>query len=360
MEKLKRTPLYNRHREFGAKLVPFAGFEMPLQYKGILHEAKAVRSSCGIFDVSHMGEIEISGKDALSFVSYITLNNPAKLKEYQAQYSGMCYPTGGMVDDIVVYNFPDKFLIVVNAANIEKDYEWMVKNKKGDVKIENKSDYWALIAVQGPDAIKIFEKIFDGEIPPKRFRFRQGKINGIDVFLSRTGYTGEDGFEVFVTSENAVKIWDWIFEAGKEFGIEPAGLGARDILRLEAGYCLYGNDIDENTTPLEAGLSWIVKFDKDNFIGKDALLKQKEEGLKRKLTGFIVEDKIIPRKGYDIYKGDEKAGVVTSGGFSPHLNCPIGMGYISLPFEEGEEIKIDCRGKKVKARIKPGGFVRKV
>ncbi len=361
-----KTQLCEIHKKT-AKMTEFAGFEMPLWYKGITEEHMAVRNSVGIFDVSHMGRVIITGKDALNFLNYVITNDVAALTPNSALYSVMCNENGGIIDDFVVsYLEEEKFLLVPNATNREKDFNWLVKNAEGfNVKIEDVSDKVAMFAVQGPNAEKTLQKICTADLSKiKRFKCASAKLANVDVFLSRTGYTGEDGFEVYVWNApldklgNAVNVWNAILEAGKPFGIEPCGLGARDTLRLEAGLCLYGNDIDENTTPLEARLGFIVKFQKDNFIGKSALLKQKEEGVKRRRVGLQMIEHGIPRQGFKIYneKG-ENIGHVTSGTFSPLLRCGIAMAYIQAQqSQEGNIVNIQIRGKMAKARIVPFPF----
>ncbi|MCK4353352.1 glycine cleavage system aminomethyltransferase GcvT [candidate division WOR-3 bacterium] len=359
---LKRTPFYKKHLEAGGKIIPFAGFEMPIQYKGIINEVKRVRTTVGMFDVSHMGRVEISGPEALEFISQITTNDPSKLENFQAQYSCMCHPDGGIVDDILVYRLPDKFLLVINAGNKDKDLNWMVEHKLKGANIKDVSDEMAQLAIQGPKAESVVQKLSDINLREIKFYWSADcEIAGVQTFISRTGYTGEDGFELYFPNNYANKVWDAIFEAGKEFELEPVGLGSRDTLRLEMKYCLYGNDIDKTTTPLEAGLGWITKFDKKDFIGKSALLKQKEEGLKRKLTAFIMKSKAIPRHHYKIFglpvspsQGGEgnQIGEVTSGNFSPSINKCIGLGYINIPYNKIDtEIEIECRGKIEKAII---------
>ncbi|RKZ23081.1 glycine cleavage system aminomethyltransferase GcvT [bacterium] len=349
----KRTPLYEKHLEYGAKIVEFAGFLMPIQYTGIIDEVLRVRKGVGVFDVSHMGEIEIKGPDALEFVNYITTNDASKLELFQVQYSAMCYPDGGIVDDLLVYRLPDKFLLVVNAANTEKDYEWIKENKRGNVEIENTSDRTFQLAIQGPLSERVMKKLVKEPIEELGYyRATEVEIEGKKYLLSRTGYTGEDGFELYGDPEEACKIWDRIMELGKDENIGPCGLGARDTLRLEMKYCLYGNDITRDTTPLEAGLSWITKFNKGDFIGREALLRQKEEGIKRKLVGFEMKGKGIPRHGYAIYKGDERIGEVTSGTYSPTLEKGIGMGYVRIEDSKpGTEIEVDIRGRREPAVI---------
>jgi len=363
---MRKTQLYEIHKKT-AKMTEFAGFEMPLWYKGITEEHLAVRNNVGIFDVSHMGRVIITGKDAASFLNYVITNDVTALKPNSALYSVMCNENGGIIDDFVVSCLEEeKFLLVPNATNREKDFNWLVKKAKGfSVKIEDISDKVAMFAVQGPNAEKALQKICTTDLSKiERFKCTPAKLADIDVFLSRTGYTGEDGFEVYVWNapldkpDNAVNLWNAILEAGKPYGIEPCGLGARDTLRLEAGLCLYGNDIDENTTPLEARLSFVVKFQKDKFIGKNALLKQKEEGVKRRRVGLQMVEQGIPRQGYKIYseKG-ENIGQVTSGTFSPLLKCGIAMAYIQAQqAQEGNIVNIETRGKMAKAKIVPFPF----
>lgn len=352
---MKRTPFYEIHRELGAKLAPFAGYEMPVQYDGIITEHKRVRESVGIFDVSHMGEFRVSGKKALDFLQKLTVNDVSKLQPGRAQYSAMCYEDGGIVDDLLIYNLGESYMVVVNAANIEKDFEWMKKHLEEEVNLENISDEVALLAVQGPKSLLTLQKLTDVDLSQiKYYHFVKGKIADVDMIISRTGYTGELGFELYFEADSEIcwRVWNAIIEAGKEFNIGPAGLGARDTLRTEMGYMLYGNDIDQNTNPLEAGLDWIVKFEKGNFIGKESLLRVKSEGIKRKLVGFTTDEKIPPRHGYEIFKDGEKIGYVTSGTFSPILEKGIGMGYVDIKFSNpGENIQIDARGKKLTAMI---------
>ena len=349
----KRTPLYKKHVDLGAKIIPFAGFEMPVYYTSIIEEVLLVRNKVGVFDVSHMGEIEVRGKDALEFVNYITTNNVLSLQEYQVQYSTMLYPDGGIVDDLLVYRLPDRVFLVVNAANTEKDFNWVLENKRGEVEIKNRSDEYFQLAIQGPPAEKVVQKIVDKDLSSIPFYWStMVKIDGKEFLLSRTGYTGEDGFEIYGGSELGEAVWDKVFEAGMEESIGPAGLGARDTLRLEMKYCLYGNDIDKTTTPLEAGLSWVVKFDKGDFIGRDALLKQKEEGIKRKLVCIELEGRNIARHGYKIFKDGEEVGIITSGNWSPSIEKSIALGYINVPHHRsGTELEIDIRGRMVRGVV---------
>jgi aminomethyltransferase len=343
-------------------LTVFAGFEMPLWYKGLIYEHLAVRNNVGIFDISHMGRIMMEGTDFEHFLNYVITNDVSKLSPSSALYSVMCNEEGGIIDDFIVYRLDEKkFMMVSNASNREKDYNWLLRNAKNfNVKLEEVSDSVAMFAVQGPNAERTLQKISTEDLSKiERFKCASSRLAGVDVFLSRTGYTGEDGFEVFIWNasltkpDNAVKLWNAILEAGKAFGIEPCGLGARDTLRLEAGMCLYGNDIDENTTPLEASLSFVVKLQKDNFIGKEALLKQKNEGIKRKRVGIVMIDKGIPRSKYEIYSiQDEGIGHITSGTFSPLLKYGIGMAYIQLSqAQEGNIINVKIRTKLVKGKI---------
>jgi aminomethyltransferase len=360
-EKVRRTQLYEVHRRT-AKLTVFAGFEMPIFYKDITPEHLAVRDSVGIFDVSHMGRVMVTGTESERFLNYVITNDVSALSPNSAQYSVMCTENGGIIDDFIVYRLEtERFLVVPNASNREKDYNWLLKNAKDfDVKIEEISDNVAMFAVQGPNAEKTLQKISTEDLSKiGRFKCGHSRLAGVDVFLSRTGYTGEDGLEVFIWNtslakpDNAVKLWKAILEAGKAFGIESCGLGARDTLRLEAGLCLYGNDIDENTTPLEAALGFVVKLQKDRFLGKETLLKQKADGTKRKRIGIRMMDQGIPRPGFEIYTDTgEKVGQLTSGTFSPLLKYGIGMGYVqTLYAQNGNIVNVKMRGKMAKGKI---------
>lgn len=284
---MEKTKFYNIHQKLGAKIVEFAGFYMPVQYTSILNEHRAVRNSAGMFDVSHMGEVFISGDKAQDFIQYLTVNDASKLFPGRVQYSAMCYPDGGIIDDLLIYKLPDgRFMLVINASNIEKDFNWMLKNNKFNVTIENKSDEYSLLAVQGPKSKAILQSVCDKELDLQYYHFFETKISGIDILISRTGYTGELGYELYFRGDEKVaeEIWNKIFEAGKSFNIQPIGLGARDTLRLEMGFCLYGNDIDQSTNPLEAGLGWITKLNKNDFIGKESLIKIKTDGVKKKIS----------------------------------------------------------------------------
>jgi aminomethyltransferase len=359
-----KTKFYNIHNKLGAKIVDFFGFQMPIQYAaGIIAEHKAVRNSAGVFDVSHMGEVFVKGKNALNFVQNITVNDASKLTDGRVQYSAMCYEDGGIVDDLLVYKISDdEFMLVINASNIDKDFKWMNDNNKFDVELINESDSYSLLAVQGPNSQKIIQKITGDKIDLEYYHFMKTNCAGIDVILSRTGYTGELGYEIYFKGDEtaAEKLWNEIFIAGSEFDIAPVGLAARDSLRLEMGYCLYGNDIDSTTNVLEAGLGWITKLKKENFIGKDALLKIKAEGTNRKLVAMISDHKAFPRKGYELSGNGEIIGIVTSGTVSPVLEKPIALGYVNKEHcEIGNTINFNIRGKEIPAEIIKLPFVNK-
>ena len=360
---MKKTAFNNIHKNLGAKLVEFAGYEMPVQYEGIISEHKAVRDSVGVFDVSHMGEVEIRGKDAFAFIQKLTTNDVSKLSKGKVQYSAMCYENGGVVDDLLVYHCGDYYMLVINASNIEKDIAWMKKNVFGDVEIKDITDNTSLLAIQGRNALNTLQKLTDTELSKiEYYHFEFGKMAGQDVIISHTGYTGEKVcFEIYMSSDikKSEDMWNAIFEAGKEYNIKPIGLGARDTLRLEYAFRLYGNDMDENSHPLEAGLGWITKLDKGDFIGRDAILKAKEAGLKRKLVGFIINDRFVARHGFEVYSGDRKVGFVASGSPSPVLGKNIGLAYIDEGFNKiGNEIEIMIRDRKVKAEIVKTPFIQ--
>jgi aminomethyltransferase len=361
VEKTRRTQLFDVHRQT-ANLTIFFGFEVPLWYKGIIPEHLAVRNSVGIFDISHMGRVMVTGADSERLLNCIITNDVSALSLNGAQYSVMCNEKGGILDDFVVYRLEtEKFLVVFNASNREKDYNWLIKNSTGfDVKIEDISDDVAMFAVQGPNAEKTLQQISTEDLSKiGRFKCGRSRLADVEVFLSRTGYTGEDGFEVFVWNaslgkpDNAVKLWNGILATGKAIEIEPCGLGARDTLRLEAGLCLYGNDMDENTTPLEAGLGFVVKLQKERFIGKDALQRQKAEGVKRKRVGIVMVDQGIPRPKMGVIdETGERIGVLTSGTYSPLLKVGIGMAYVKVSSsQEGSTVSVKIRDKITKARI---------
>jgi len=360
---MKKTALYDKHIALGAKMVTFAGYEMPVRYGSEIEEHHAVRKSVGMFDVSHMGEFLIKGPKALDLIQKVTSNDASKLEIGKVQYSCLPNDKGGIVDDLLVYKLKEEeFMLVVNASNIEKDWNWISSHNDLEAEMENISDNITLLAVQGPNAISIIQKLTDEELSTlKYYTFTKGNLKGITdgVIISATGYTGSGGFEIYVYNKYAGQTWDAIMAAGKEYGIKPAGLGARDTLRLEMGYALYGNDIDDNTSPIEAGLSWITKFTKD-FINAEALKKQKEEGAANKLIGFMLQDKGIPRSGYEILNSDgNKIGHVTSGTISPSIGKGIGMGYVDAEYAHPDtEINIAVRKKKLKAQIKKLPFYK--
>ena len=361
----KQTAFFDIHKSLGGKIVEFAGFDMPVQYEGIIAEHMAVRNSVGVFDVSHMGEFFVKGKDALAFIQKVTTNDASKLTKGKVQYSAACYEDGGVVDDLLVYSFGDYYMLVVNASNIEKDFAWFTKNAGGfDVQLENRSDEFSLLAVQGKNSLTILQKLTDTNLADmKYYTFTEGKVAGIDAIISRTGYTGEKvGFEIYVSSNKAAseKLWNAIFEAGKEFNIKPVGLGARDTLRLEAGYCLYGNDIDNTTNTIEAGLGWITKPNKGDFNGKPKVISQLEGGTSRKLVGFIVDGRLVARHGYEIFNNGAKIGYVTSGSMSPCLNKNIGLGYVKKEFTEvGTKLNIKVRNDFITSEVVKIPFVGK-
>ncbi|HRR15768.1 MAG TPA: glycine cleavage system aminomethyltransferase GcvT [Bacteroidales bacterium] len=367
---MKHTPFTQIHIGLGAKMVPFAGFYMPVEYTGIIDEHITVREKVGVFDVSHMGEFRVKGPNAFAFLQYITSNDVSALYDGKVQYS--CFPNGrgGIVDDLLIYRFSsDDYLLVVNAANIEKDWQWCVQHARRfgilpGKEIINLSDSTAQLAVQGPLALKAMQKLTSASIEDMEYyTFKVIEFAGIkDVIFSTTGYTGAGGCEIYVKNEDGPRLWEAVFEAGKEFGIKPAGLGARDTLRLEMGYCLYGNDIDDTTSPIEAGLGWITKFvDGKDFIDRELLLKQKTEGTSRKLRGFEMIEKGIPRQHYEVFdSAGNKIGEVTSGTMSPMLKKGIGMAYLTRGFwKPGTEIFIRIRNKDLKAVIVELPFYKK-
>lgn len=353
----KKTPLYEEHVKLGGKVVDYGGWYLPVQYEGLIAEHEAVRNEAGLFDVSHMGEIFVKGKDALAYLQYLLTNDISSIKDNQIIYTMMCYPDGGVVDDFLVYKYnEEKYLLVVNGANIEKDYEWMMEQKEGfDVVIENLSYDSGIIAIQGPKSQEILQKLTDTDLSEiKNYWFdKDVTVAGLECMVSRTGYTGEDGFEVYAPAKDIVKIWKEILEAGREKGIKPAALGCRDTLRFEAGMPLYGNEISKDINPLEGGLKFFVKLDKkEDYIGKEALKKNWDEGLKRKVVGFEVTGRGIPRAGYEVYKDGEKIGHVTTGYMSPTLKKNIGVALIKTEETElGNEIDIMIRKKPVKAKV---------
>ena len=354
---MKKTALNQIHKNLGARMVEFAGFEMPVEYSGITDEHLTVRTSAGIFDVSHMGEIWVKGSNALPFLQKVTSNDVSKLVPGKAHYS--CFPNGkgGIVDDLIVYHYePEKYFLVVNASNIEKDFNWLQKQNSSNAELENASARISQLAVQGPEALKILQKLTDINLSEiESFHFVTGSLAGInDIIISKTGYTGSGGFELYFNNQHAEKLWYSIFDAGKGQPVKPIGLAARDTLRLEAGLCLYGNDIDDTTSPIEAGLGWITKFTEGkDFIDREFLNKQKQQGVQRKLIGFELVDRGIPRQHYEISDGyNKKIGEVTSGTMSPLLKTGIGMGYVQTPFATpGREIYINIRNKLLQAKV---------
>ena len=359
---MNKTALFDKHVSLGAKMVPFAGFDMPVQYSGVTEEHYAVREKVGIFDVSHMGQFLVEGAAAKDLLQYVTTNNVDNLETGKAQYT--CFPNGngGIVDDVIIYKMADeKYFVVVNASNIEKDWEHLTKhNEKYNATLTNRSDELSLIAIQGPKAAETLQKLTDtnlSELP--YYHFTEGNVAGVsDVMISNTGYTGSGGFEIYFENASAEKIWIALTEAGAEFGLLPCGLASRDTLRLEKGFCLYGNDIDDTTSPLEAGLGWITKFDKD-FVDKELFAKQKEEGVTKKLVGFEMQERAIPRHGYELEDAEgNKIGTVTSGTMSPMKNIGIGLAYVNKPhFKIGTDIFVKIRNKSVPAKVVKLPFV---
>jgi len=358
----KKTALYDIHKQLDAKIVEFAGYYMPIQYKGINEEHNRIRSTVGVFDVSHMGEFEFIGPKALDFLQYMTINDVKNLDICQAQYSALCYENGGIVDDLLIYRFPDRYIMVVNAANIEKDFEWLQNHLINGVIMKNRSDENSLLAIQGRNAIDTLQKLTDVDLSQvKTYWLTEGELAGVNMMIARTGYTGEDGFEIMFSPEHSEKIWQAILDAGEEFEVEPIGLGARNTLRMEVKYCLYGNDIDQNTNPLEAGLGWITKLDKGEFIGRHAIQKVKQEGIRRKLIGFELQGKAIPRQGYKIFDNHKKEiGFVTSGMFSPVLKKSIGLGYVTKENSKVDtDFNIEIRNQNFSAKVVKTPFYKR-
>ena len=362
---LKKTPLHASHVALGARMVPFGGWDMPVEYSGITAEHMAVRTAAGLFDVSHMGEVEIAGKGALEAVQHITSNDASKLQVGQIQYSGLTTPEGTFVDDLLVYRFgPSHYLLVINAGNIDKDYAWIAARAKEavpDIATVNSSDRYALIAIQGPKAQEILQALTAIDLAAiKYYWFAHGEIAGVRGTVSRTGYTGEDGFEVMVPPAMAVRVWDALLQAGKPHGLIPAGLGARDTLRLEAAMRLYGNDIDEHSTVMEADLGWIVGWNKTEFLGRDVLHAQRAGGTKKIMVGLEVTDRAIARHGHAVFHNGEAVGVVTSGTQTPFLKKAIALAYVPPALKApGTELEIDIRGRKAKAVVVPLPFYKR-
>ncbi|HYO76861.1 MAG TPA: glycine cleavage system aminomethyltransferase GcvT [Thermoanaerobaculia bacterium] len=358
-ESLKKTPLNQLHRELGGKMVDFGGWDLPVQFSGILDEHEAVRTNVGIFDVSHMGEITVRGAQATELLQRATCNDVTKLKDGAAHYNGLLYPNATFVDDILIYQIAsDDYFVVVNASNTDKDFEWLQKSAVGlDADVQNVSADYAQLAVQGPNAERLLQPLTDVNLTDiKYYKFTKGNVDGAPAIVSRTGYTGEDGFEVYVSPEHAPRLMQRFIDAGAK----PCGLGARDTLRLEAKMALYGNDIDDTTTPIEADLGWIVKLEKGDFAGRDVLQREKSEGARRKLVGFEMVDRGIARHGYPIVDGNEEVGVVTSGTHSPTLKKAIGLAYLPLDkTAPGSEFNVLIRGKETRARVIPTPFYKR-
>ncbi|WP_310501331.1 glycine cleavage system aminomethyltransferase GcvT [Paenibacillus qinlingensis] len=363
MRMLKRTPLFPIYAEYGARIIDFGGWELPVQFTGIQKEHDAVRGQAGLFDVSHMGEVRIQGPDAFAFVQHVTTNDVSKLVEGQCQYSLLCYPNGGVVDDLLVYKFSDDdYMLVINASNIEKDIAWLQQHLTGQVELTNISDETALLALQGPRALDILAKLTDAPIETlKSFHFLHDvKVGDVKALLSRTGYTGEDGFELYVDQKDTIPLWRKLLEAGTEHGLIPTGLGARDTLRFEARLPLYGQELSSEISPLEAGLSFFVKLNKGDFIGRDALLEQKTHGIPRKLVGIEMQERGIPRPHYAVYAEGKQIGEVTTGTQSPTYKTNVGLALIDSAYSAvGTEVFVEIRGAQVKAQVVSTPFHKK-
>ncbi len=354
MSELRRTALYDRHAALGARLVPFSGWEMPVRYEGILAEHQAVRSAAGLFDVSHMGRVEVAGPDAVAFVNHVTVNDVERLKPYRSQYTLACRDDGGVIDDFLVYRLPDRVLIIPNAGNREKDLDWFRKTASSyEVEIRDLSEESMLIALQGPGSEAILNPLAEAGLDALGFQgFVETRISGVEARVFRTGYTGEDGFEIWYPAEHAAGLWDLLLDAGASRGLKPCGLGARDTLRLEAGLALYGHEIDESINPIEAGLSWTVKLKKPGFIGRGALVRIRREGVKRKLVGLRLLERGIPRQGYAVLHEVDPVGAIVSGAISPTLGYGIGTGFVPVELAEpGTALAVSIRGKPIAAEV---------
>jgi aminomethyltransferase len=355
MSEPRHTPLFDEHVALGAKIVPFAGYRMPIQYPtGINAEHQAVRKAAGLFDVSHMGEFEVWGERAEDFLQHVTTNDVSRLEEWQAQYSTLPRDDGTLIDDLLVYRFPDHFMLVVNASNRERDWEWISRYAdRFGVELRDRSDGVALLALQGPASEAILARLSDAPLPEiGYYRFRAGEVDGRPAVISRTGYTGEDGFELYLDAADAAAVWRRLLEVGRADGLVPVGLGARDSLRLEMGYALYGNDLDDRRTPLEAGLGWVVKLDKGDFVGREALQRQKAEGVRERLVGFRLTARGFPRRGYTVRFDGRDAGSVTSGTLSPSLGEGIGMAYLPVEAAKpGTRVEVVIRDQAVPAEV---------
>lgn len=364
MTDLKRTPLFDLYKEYGAKTIDFGGWDLPVQFSSIKEEHEAVRTKAGLFDVSHMGEIDVKGEDSLAYLQKMMTNDVSVLKDNGAQYTAMCYEDGGTVDDLLIYKKSDShYLLVVNASNIEKDYDWLQSHTFGDVELTNLSNEVAQLAIQGPLAQEVLQKLTGTNLSEiKFFKFQDDvEVNGVKALVSRTGYTGEDGFEIYCKSEDAASLWKAILDAGKEEGVLPCGLGARDTLRFEANLPLYGQELSKDITPIEAGIGFAVKPNKEvDFFGKEVLKKQKEEGAPRKLVGIEMIDKGIPRHGYEVFSGEEKIGEVTTGTQSPTLKKNIGLALLKAEFTElGTEVEVQIRAKRLRAVVSATPFYKR-
>jgi aminomethyltransferase len=364
MTELKRTPLFEVYKESGAKTIDFGGWDLPVQFSSIKEEHEAVRTKAGLFDVSHMGEIEVKGKASLAYLQKMMTNDVSKLKDGGAQYTAMCYPDGGTVDDLLVYKKADEdYLLVVNASNIDKDYDWLKSHVTEDVEVINVSDNIAQLAIQGPLAEKVLQKLTSTDLSEiKFFKFKENvDINGVKALVSRTGYTGEDGFEIYCQQEDAVQLWNTLLETGKEDGLVPCGLGSRDTLRFEAKLALYGQELSKDITPIEAGIGFAVKPNKEeDFIGKEVLKEQKENGAPRSIVGIEMIDKGIPRHGYEVFIGDEQIGEVTTGTQSPTLKKNVGLALVKKEFTELEtEVEVQVRKKRLKAKVVKAPFYQR-
>jgi aminomethyltransferase len=361
MEEVKQIPLNDIHEKLGAKMMPFAGFNMPVRYSSDKEEHMAVRDAVGVFDVSHMGEFVLKGPHALDLIQWVTSNDASKIVDGQAQYSCLPNDKGGIVDDLLIYRIAEEeYMLVVNASNIEKDWNWIKSQDKWGVDMTDISDDLALLAVQGPKAVETLQKLTDVNLSEvKYYTFLKGELAGKEMIISGTGYTGSGGFELYINKADAEEVWNKVFEAGEEFGIKPIGLGARDTLRLEKGFCLYGNDITDETSPLEAGLGWVTKFTKE-FVNSENIKAQKETGVERKLVGFEMVERGIPRHDYELADMDGNIiGKVTSGTMSPSLNLGIGMGYVTVAHSKPEtEINVVIRGKNIKAKVVRPPFLK--
>ncbi|SJZ30414.1 glycine cleavage system aminomethyltransferase GcvT [Selenihalanaerobacter shriftii] len=355
-DNVKKTPLYQKHVDLGGKMVEFGGWNMPVQYSGVIDEHKAVRNQAGLFDVSHMGEIRVTGSNALTFLQKLLINDLSTIEDNQVQYTMMCYSDGGVVDDLLVYRYNDEeFLLVVNASNIDKDYEWIKEHEEEGVEIINQSTEVAEVAFQGPLAEEVLQELTDFDLSNiKYFWFEDGvKIAGVEVIVSRTGYTGEDGFEIYTANEDIKQVWDAILKTGEDQDVIPVGLGARDTLRFEATLPLYGHEIGKDKNPLEAGLGYFVALDKDvEFIGQKALQEIEENGYERKLVGIEMIDRGIPREGYALLKGEEEIGEITTGSYAPTLDKNVGLGYVKTEYAEvGNELKVQIRRRECKVKV---------